>query len=225
MKMNFLSTFAVAVSLALASAPAWALQPFNAQYDAAYKGIAANGSMSLSQQGARWTYSMNISNSMATLSQSTVFSEVAGKYIPLGSSDRTNYLMQRKSVVTHYDWRAMLARWTGDVKAKRAGPVKMQSGDMDGLLINLALARDAAAGKAMNYRMLENGRAKPLSYRIVGKEKLTIAGKPVIATKVSNTSGDKRTTAWIAPGVPVPVRVVQSEAGNEVFKLQLKSWR
>ena len=91
--------------------------------------------------------------------------------------------------------------------------------------IDLALARDAVTGKAMNYRMLENGRAKPLSYRVVGKEKLTIAGKSVIATKVANTSGDKRTTAWIAPGVPVPVRVVQSEAGSEVFKLQLKSWR
>lgn len=225
MKRRLLLTVSIAPCLAFASLSAWALQPFSAQYEASYKGIPANGSMSLSQQGARWTYSMNISNSMATMSQATVFSDAGGKYVPLGSSDRMSYLMQRKSVVTRYDWRALQARWTGDVKPTRAGPVKMQRGDMDGLLVNLALARDVAAGKAMNYRMLENGRAKPLDYRIIGKEKLTVAGKSVIATKVANTSGDKRTTAWIASGVPVPVRIVQSEAGSEVFKLQLKSWR
>ena len=134
MKRSFLSVFPVAASLALASVPAQALQPFSAQYEAAYKGIPASGSMSLSQQGARWTYSMNISNAMATMSQATVFNETGGKYVPLGSSDRSSYLMQRRSVVTRYDWRALQARWTGDVKPSRAGPVKMQAGDMDGLL-------------------------------------------------------------------------------------------
>ena len=225
MKRNFFTTCALAATLALASLPAWALQPFTAQYEASYKGIPASGSMSLSRQGARWTYSMNVGNSMATMTQATVFTEAGNRYIPLGSSDRSSYLMQRKSVATQYDWRALQARWTGDVKPTRAGPVKMQAGDMDGLLVNLALARDVAAGKPMNYRMLENGRARPMSYRMVGKEKLTVAGKPVLATKVTQTAGNKRTTAWIAPGVPVPVRIVQSEAGSEVFKLQLKSWR
>lgn len=224
MKRNFLLAAAIFPCLALVNLQAWALQPFNAQYEAAYKGIKADGSMSLSRQGARWTYSMNISNSMATLSQAAVFSDMGGKYRPLGSSDRSNYLMQRKSVVTHYDWPGMQARWTGDIKPARAGPVKMQGGDMDALLINLALARDVTAGKPMNYRMIENGRVKSLGYRIVGKENLIIAGKPVPAIKVAHVSGKKRTTAWIAPGVPVPVRIVQHESGNETFKLQLKSW-
>lgn len=225
MKAGLLFTAAFAGALSLTSFQAGALQPFSAQYEATYKGIPAAGSMALNRQGARWTYSMSMGNSLATASQATVFSDAGGRYIPLGSSDRSNYLMQRRSVVTHYDWRSLQARWTGDVKPTRAGPTKLQAGDMDALLINLALARDVAAGRPMNYRMIENGRVKPQSYRVIGKEMLTVAGKPMLSTKVAQTSGNKRTTAWLASGVPIPLRIVQSEAGSEVFTLQLKSWR
>lgn len=162
---------------------------------------------------------------MAKLSQATVFSETGGAFRPLGSSDRSQYLMKTKSVVTRYDWKNMQARWTGDVKPSRAGPVKMQNGDMDALLINLALTRDAPAGKAMNYRLVENGKAKLLQYRVLGKEKIMLSGKPVLATKVAQSSGNKQTIAWIAPGVPAPLRIVQSEDGSESFKLQMLSWR
>ena len=211
--------------MVLCGLPAMALQPFTAQYEASYKGIPASGSMSLSPQGNRWTYSVVINNSMAKLSQSTVFSETGGGFRPLGSSDRSQYLTKTKSVVSHYDWKNLQARWTGDVKPARAGPVKMQQGDMDALLINLALTRDAAAGKPMNYRLVENGRVKPLQYRVIGKETITVAGKPILATKVAQSSGSKQTIAWIAPGVPAPLRIVQREDGSESFRLQMKSWR
>ena len=52
------------------------------------------------------------------------------------------------------------ARWTGDVKPDRAGPVKLQAGDLDAMLLNLAIVRDVAAGKPLNYRMVDDGRAK-----------------------------------------------------------------
>ena len=103
-------------ALATAAAPAHALKPFTAQYDASFKGISAGGSMSLSQQGNRWTYAMGIRNAMANLSQATVFEDAAGRYRPLGGSDRSTYLMKTRSVVTHYNWKGMQARWTGDVK-------------------------------------------------------------------------------------------------------------
>ena len=32
-----------------------------------------------------------------------------------------------------------MATWTGDVKPDRAGPVKLQAGDLDAMLINLAI--------------------------------------------------------------------------------------
>ena len=145
-----------AAMLAVIAAPAHALEPFTARYDASFKGISASGAMSLSQQGHRWTYSMGIRNAMANLSQATVFEDAAGRYRPLGGSDRSTYLMKTRSVVTHYNWKGLQSRWTGDVKPQRAGPVAMQPGDMDALLVNLALVRDVGFGRpSMNYRLLE----------------------------------------------------------------------
>lgn len=212
--------------LSWVAAPALALTPFTAQYEASFKGISAGGAMSLTQQGTRWTYSMGIRNSVANISQATVFEDAAGRYRPLGGSDRSTYLMKTRSIVTHYDWRAMRVRWTGDVKPQRAGPVAMQTGDMDALLVNLALVRDVGFGRtAMNYRLVENGKAKPQAYRVTGREKITVAGRALDTTKVVQSAGGKQTTAWIAAGVPAPVRIVQREDGSEVFRLQLTSWR
>ena len=109
------------------------------------KGISAGGTMTLSRQGQRWTYAMGLRNAMANLSQATVFEEAAGRYRPLGGSDRSTYLMKTRAVVTLYNWKGMQARWTGDVKPQRAGPVAMQPGDMDALLVNLALRRKIRA--------------------------------------------------------------------------------
>jgi hypothetical protein len=224
-RMSALLATAAAL-LASAAAPAHALKPFTAQYDASFKGISAGGSMSLSQQGKRWTYSMGIRNAMANLSQATVFEDAAGRYRPLGGSDRSTYLMKTRTIVTHYNWNTLQVRWTGDVKPQRAGPVAMQPGDMDALLVNLALVRDVGFGRSsMNYRLLENGKAKPMAYRVAGREKITVGGRALEATKVVQNAGGKQTIAWIAAGIPAPVRIVQREDGSEVFRLQLTSWR
>ncbi len=215
----------LALALGAAAAPAWALQPFTAQYSASYKGISAGGAMSLTRQGDRWTYSMGIRNAMANLSQATVFEDGAGRYRPIAGSDRSTYLMKTRSVVARYDWRGMQARWSGDVKPQRAGPVALRVGDMDALLVNLALVRDVAAGRtAMSYRLVENGKAKPLDYRVAGREKITVDGRALDATKVVQSAGDKQTSVWIVAGVPAPVRIVQREDGSETFRLQMTSW-
>lgn len=224
--MTRMSVLFLTAALATVALPAHALKPFTAQYEASFKGISAGGAMSLSQQGNRWTYAMGIRNTMANLSQATVFEDAAGRYRPLGGSDRATYLMKTRSVMTVYNWKAMQARWTGDVKPQRAGPVAMQPGDMDALLVNLALVRDVGFGRTvMTYRLLENGKAKPMTYRVAGREKITVGGRALDTTKVVQSAGGKQTTAWIAAGVPTPVRIVQREDGSDVFRLQLTSWR
>ena len=210
----------------MAASQAHALKPFTAQYEASFKGISAGGAMTLSRQGQRWTYAMGLRNAMANLSQATVFEEAAGRYRPLGGSDRSTYLMKTRAVVTLYNWKGMQARWTGDVKPQRAGPVAMQPGDMDALLVNLALVRDIGFGRtSMSYRLLENGKAKSMTYRVAGREKITVGGRALDTTRVVQSAGSKQTAVWIAPWVPTPVRIVQREDGSEVFRLQLTSWR
>ena len=224
--MTRMLALSLAAALAMAASPAHALKPFTAQYEASFKGISAGGAMTLSRQGQRWTYAMGLRNAMANLSQATVFEEAAGRYRPLGGSDRSTYLMKTRAVVTLYNWKGMQARWTGDVKPQRAGPVAMQPGDMDALLVNLALVRDVGFGRtSMSYRLLENGKAKSMTYRVAGREKITVGGRALDTTRVVQSAGSKQTAVWIAPGVPTPVRIVQREDGSEVFRLQLTSWR
>jgi hypothetical protein len=217
---------AVAALAVLASLPAFAVQPFTANYQASYMGLQANGMMTLAaDSGGKWRYTLQVKNQLAELSQSTLFDEQNGRLRPLSSHDASVIPFKRRTVEARYDWGSNQATWSGDVKPDRRGPVQLQNGDMDGLLINLAIARDVAAGKPLNYRMVDGGRIKTLSYRVVGKENMTVDGKAVEATKVSRVDGDKEQIAWIAPGLPVPVRLLQREGGKDALDLTIKSLR
>ena len=216
--------FLAAAALTAASLPALAIEPFTANYQASYMGMQANGVMTVAPAGNnQWRYSLQIKNPMADLSQATVFDEHGGKLRPLSSHDRSVVLIKRKQVDARYDWGSNQATWTGDVKPDRAGPIRLQNGDMDALLINLAIARDVTDGKPLNYRMVDDGRIKPMTYRVIGKETMTIAGKQQEATKVSRVDGNKEQIAWIVPGVPVPARLLQRENGQDALDLTIKS--
>lgn len=220
-KSSILRGALLAATLALASAPALAVKPFNAAYQANYMGMAANGRMSVEPAGAnRWKYTLQITNRMGNLVQSTVFEDVDGQLRPISGSDSSTVLIKRKKTQASYDWNAGVATWSGDVKADRAGPVKLQPGDMDALLVNLAIARDVAAGKPLRYRMVDNGRARQLTYTIAGREAITIDGRSQQATKVVGSSGDKQTTLWVVPGMPLPARIVQKD-GGDVIELRI----
>lgn len=215
-----------AAGLALASLPALAIQPFQANYQANYMGMQANGTMTLAAAGAnQWRYTLTIQNQLATLSQSTVFDEQNGQLRPLSSNDKSALLVKKRNVQANYDWNSHQATWSGDIKPDRRGPVVLQPGDMDALLINLAIARDLAAGKPLNYRMVDEGRIKPMTYKVVGKENVTVNGKPQQATKVSRSDGDKELIAWIVPDLPVPARLLQREKGQDSLDLTIQSLR
>lgn len=212
--------------LLVASLPAAAVQPFSAQYQASAMGMQGDGQMSLTSQGNnRWQYSLTIKNQLVDLSQNTVFDDQKGWLRPLSSSDISRLLVKKKAVNTNFDWAKNQATWTGDVKPERAGPVALKVGDMDALLVNLALVRDVAAGKPLNYRMVENGSAKPMSYQVIGKEKITIGGQSRDATKVSRINGKKEIIVWVVSSMPVPARILQREDGQDSIDLQLKSWK
>jgi len=210
--------------LVLASAPAWAVKPFSADYQANYMGLQGNGKMTLVSQGAnRWKYTLSINSNIAQLSQSTVFEDRNGQWRPLSSHDSSMLLIKKINKDANYDWGKGVATWSGDVKPDRAGPVPLQSGDMDALMINLALARDVTAGKPLDYRMVEDGRAKQLSYEVAGKEAITIDGKSQQATKVVRTDGNKQTIAWVVNGLPVPARILQRKDGKDDIDLRIKA--
>lgn len=207
----------------IASAATPAIKPYAADYDASYMGMHGTGHMSLSQQsGGRWVYSLRIGSSLAQLSQSTVF-EVAGNALrPLSGTDSSAFLVKRVTKQASYDWKAGQASWSGDVKPERAGPVPLQAGDVDGMLLNLALPRDVAAGRPLHYRMVDDGRAKRIDCTSAGTEALAVAGKSLQATKVSCDMGsDKQILLWVVDGMPFPARILQRKGGKDDIDLRL----
>ena len=215
-----------AMAVPTLAAESTGIKPFTADYQANYMGMQASGQMTLAPAGGnRWKYNLSISGSVATLSQTTVFEEHGGHYRPISGSDVSRVLIKKIDKSANYDWKKGVATWSGDVKPDRAGPIKLQAGDMDGMLLNLAIARDVAAGKPLSYRMVDDGRARQLSYTVAGKEQVTVNGKAQQATKVVRTDGEKQTIAWVVEGLPVPARILQKRNGKDEMDLRIKSVR
>lgn len=217
---------ALAALLALATGPAAAasLEPFTADYQASYLGMQAEGKMTLAREGSdRWKYSLGIRNQLADISQSTVFDEHQGRLRPLSGNDRATALIKKRNVDANYDWKAGQATWTGDLKPERRGPVALQPGDMDALLVNLAVVRDLADGKPLNYRLVDEGRVRPLNWEIVGKEQVMVGDTSKEATKVVRRTEKREMYVWIVPGMPVPARILQKENGRETINLVVRS--
>jgi hypothetical protein len=226
MATSKLRALLVAAALTVTSTSALAMKPFTADYEAHYMGMEASGRMTLASAGGeRWRYNLSISNALADMSQTTVFEEHGGQLRPLSGTDATKVLVKKTNKVANYDWSSGVASWTGDMKPDRKGPIKLMAGDMDALLINLALVRDVAAGKPMSYRMVEDGRVKQMRYTVAGKESITIGGKSQQATKVVSSDGDKQTIAWVVEGMPVPARILQRKNGEDSIDLRVRSVR
>ena len=103
--------------------------------------------------------------------------------------------------------------------------MKLQDGDLDAMLLNLAIVRDVAAGRPLKYRMVDNGVVRPQAYQTLGKETVTVAGKPRVATKVSRSSEGKQVIVWVVEGLPVPARILQKKDGKDELDLVLQSVR
>lgn len=214
------------LALLLSASSAWAVKPFSADYQATVKGIQADAQLVLSPAGGdRWNYRLSVENPLGSVRQTTVFEDRAGAWRPLSGTDSTQMLIKKSQRNATYDWNKGEARWSGDVKAGRMGPVKLQAGDLDALMLNLVIVRDVAAGKPLNYRMVDNGVARQQSYQLLGKETIMLAGKAQSATKVSRSSDGKQVIVWVVEGLPVPARILQRDNGKDALDLVLKSVR
>jgi len=227
---NLLRTLALATAGWLAGfslsafASPYMLQPFSLQYHARYMGLAGQGTLTLqAAEHNQWRYTLHVQHAVASLTQSTLFDEQGTILRPLSSHNTSRIPFRNHSTQAHYDWDARLATWSGDVKPSRQGPVPLEPGDLNGLLINLAVVRDVAQGQRLHYRMVDSGRAVTLEYQIIGTETVTLDGKPVQANRIERSHRNKQQIAWVVPGIPAPVRLLQRENGKDVLELSLLS--
>lgn len=208
------------------------LEPFAARYHALYHGKPA-GSATLKllrQVPPRWRVDLGIEGETGmagvlglNVQQSTVFESEAGSYRPISQSTvRKGLFLGRKSTGT-YDWARGSAQWRGDLKPRHQQPVALQPGDMSGLLINLAIIRDARPGAVLRYRFVEGGRVRDHIYQVANAtEAVTIGELGYEVLRVARTNGgNDDTVVWVAANVPTPVRILQREDGEDAVDLQL----
>ena len=185
-----LATAALLLAGTVAMAAPSDLKPFSADYEASYMGLNADARMTLAQTGTdRWKYSLDINGTIANLSQTTVFDAAGGQWRPMSGTDASMMLIKRSSKTATYDWSKGEARWGGDVKPDRSGPLPLHPGDLDAMLINLAIPRDVQAGKPLNYHMVDDGRAKQMTYRVAASP----GPRPKSPGPMAN---DRRSCGW-----------------------------
>ncbi len=221
-----------ALSVATGQEPAPVLEPFIARYEACYHAKPA-GDATLKVvrlQSPQWRVDLGIEGrrGMAgvlglNVQQSTVFEAIDSMYRPLSQSTVRKGLFLGRKTVGRYDWAKASARWQGDLKKHHQQPVALSPGDMSGLLINLAIIRDARPGAVLRYRFVEGGRVRDHSYQVAAVPETVQVGELSYSTLrvVRTNGGNDDTVVWVAAGVPTPVRILQRENGEDAVDLRL----
>ena len=223
-------------ALAVTSLPAAALEPFVATYQAFNEGkLAGKATMKVvNTDGDRWRVDLGIRGNRGlaklvalNIEQSTVFDTPSELLRPLSQATVKHAVFIDKKTSGVFDWTARTARWQGDLKEFRTAPVPLQDGDMTGLLMNLAVIRDAEPGKTLAYRVVENGRAREHQYSVAGQtEIVNVDELSYDAMRVSRSNGgETETVFWVASGVPTPIRILQRENGQDTIDLRLVEYQ
>lgn len=223
------------LTAALCAGPAQALEPFVANYQVLRGGrTLGEATMQVVRGDAgRWRVDLGMRGTglvgLAGINaeQSTAFDQVGETYRPLTQSTLRKTLFTRKQTTGTYDWRLLQARWTGDVKATRRAPVALQAGDMSGLLVNLAIIRDAQPGRALQYRFVDDGRVRDHRYLVAAEPESVAVGEiGYSAMRVTRVqSGTEETVIWVVDGVPTPIRMLQRENGVDTYDLRLVDYK
>lgn len=208
-----------------------ALEAFTASYQV-FNGGRALGTATMRAvplESPRWRIDLDLKGgglmrlAGLNLQQSTLFEDRDGQYRPLSQALVKRVFLSNRKTVGTYDWAAGKALWTGDVKKTRRAAVPLKSGDMSGLLINLAVIRDATPGASLHYRFVDDGRARDHVYRVAAQTEVVQVGDlSYDAMRVERIqAGDEQTVIWVAAGVPTPVRILKREDGQDGTDLRL----
>src|SRR3546814_19885704 len=147
-------------------------------------GLNGIGKMTLEPQGDdRWKYTLSIGSGAIKLDQSTTCEDRDGQWRPLSGTDSSLLLIKKTDKKATYDWDKGVATWSGDVKPERAGPVKLQPGDVDALLLHLELARALQAGEPLAYRMVDAGRVTSITHKLAAQQQRPPGGTAPTAPK------------------------------------------
>jgi hypothetical protein len=211
------------------------LEPFVATYQV-FHGGRELGEATLELvhvDGAQWRVDLRMKGrgvmriTGLNLQQSTVFDNDGRAYRPLAQSTVKRVFLSNHKTVGSYDWRTHSARWSGDVRKGRGGPVPLRDGDMSGLLIDLAVIRDAQPGRNLRYRFVDDGRVRDHDWVVAPETESIAVGELSYEAMRANRvqDGGDDTILWVADGVPTPIRILQREDGADSTDLRLVEYK
>jgi hypothetical protein len=211
------------------------LQPFVATYQVFHDGreLGEAQLQLVHVDGARWRIDLGMKGrglmrlTGLNVQQSTLFDTDGRAFRPLTQSTVKRAFLSSRKTVGVYDWRAHVAHWTGDARKGRGGPVALQNGDMSGLLIDLAVIRDAQPGGAMEYRFVDDGRVRDHHWIVAPQTESIAVGEIDYQAMRANRiqDGGDDTILWVASGVPTPIRILQREDGADSTDLRLIEYK
>ncbi len=233
------ATTLLALLLLIAGGPCAAadwtlLKPFKATYEVWLNGKAQGLSvttLSRNEDGT-WRYDIQSEGTAgiarlvgAEADQTTLFDIHDDRPRPLSATSYSRVLLKTTERSGRYDWTIGEARWTGDLKPHRLGPIALQPGDLNTGLINLALVRDALhlddQASTLDYRLVDEGRIRDYSYRFEANETVAVAGRPYSARRLIRGDAQRRQIAWVVADLPVPARIVDEREGKPGFDFRL----
>lgn len=217
--------------------PTYTLAPFVGNYQVFRGGKPlGNATMRLVNTGGqRWRIDLSIRSTQGVaglaglnIQQSTVFDQIGEHYRPATQSTVQNAVFGSRKTTGLYDWKKGNASWTGDVKKSRRGrQIELQAGDMSGLLINLALMRDARPGNQLSYRFVDDSRTRIHQYSTApATENIQIGDVGYDALRVERTNGGNDITrVWVTPEVPLPIRIYMKDNDTDALDLLLVDYK
>ena len=211
------------------------LRPFVATYQVFHDGheLGQATLQLVHVDGARWRIDLGMQGrglvrlTGLNLQQSTLFDVDGGSFRPLAQSTVKRRFFSTRRTVGVYDWIQRSVRWTGDVRDGHAGPIALQPGDMSGLLIDLAVIRDAQPGRTLDYRFVDDGRVRQHHWVVAPQtESITVGDLDYDAMRANRIQdGGDDTILWVASGVPTPIRILQREDGADATALRLVEYK
>ena len=219
------------LGLLLSSVVANAAPPaFNASYIVSKSGVTlGNMNATLSYNGNSYSYQkLSKANGLAAMLSGDTLTERSSGTKQGETLSSQHYFQQHKNKRKNRteDFSLSAGHVSGNFDG-RAYQFNVPANTLDPALMELRLMDDLAAGKPLNYKVVDKGELRSYQFRKLGNETVNTAAGNYACEKVqvSRNNGERQTTLWLAPALNYAiVQVVHNEEGS-LIQMQLSSYK